>query len=96
MGILLNAIKVLNKKVLLQLYHSFIFPYLIYCSEVWGTASDIHLQSLIKLQKKIVRIIIFFPYNSPTKIITLTLTLTQYSTIQKTCISKTCFTNVQI
>ena len=69
MGILLKARKVLNKKVLLQLYHSFVFPYLIYCSEVWGTASDIHLQSLIKLQKKIVRIINFSPYNSPTKII---------------------------
>ena len=69
MGILLKARKVLNKKVLLQLYHSFVFPYLIYCSEVWGTASDIHLQSLIKLQKKIVRIINLSPYNSPTKII---------------------------
>ena len=69
MGILLKARKVLNKKVLLQLYHSFVFPYLIYYAEVWGTASDIHLQSLIKLQKKIVRIIKFSPYNSPTKII---------------------------
>ena len=69
MGILLKARKVLNKKVLLLLYYSFVFPYLIYCSEVWGTASDIHLQSLIKLQKKIVRKLNFSPYNSPTKII---------------------------
>ena len=42
MGILLNARKVLKIKVLLQLYHSFVYPYLIYCSEVWGNASDIH------------------------------------------------------
>ena len=69
MGIVLKARKVLTKKVLLQLYHSFVFPYLIYCSEVWGTASDIHLQSLIKLQKKIVQIINFSSYNSPTEII---------------------------
>ena len=52
MGILLKARKVLKIQVLLQLYHSFVFPYLIYCSEVWGTASDIHIQPLIILQKK--------------------------------------------
>ena len=52
MGILLKARKVLKIKVLLQLYNAFVFPYLIYCSEVWGNASDIHLQPLIILQKK--------------------------------------------
>ena len=31
MGILLNARKVLKIKVLLQLYHTFVYPYLIYC-----------------------------------------------------------------
>ena len=34
MEILLKARKVLKKKVLLQLYHPFVFPYSIYCSEV--------------------------------------------------------------
>ena len=60
MGILLNARKVLKNSVLHQLYYSYIFPYLIYCSEVWGTASQIHLQPIIKLQKKIIQIISFF------------------------------------
>ena len=93
MGIyLLKARKVLNKKVLLPLCHSFVFPYLIYCSEVWVTASDIHLQSLIKLQKIIVRIINFSPYNSPTKIIFQQVNILPL----KTCISKTWFTNVQL
>ena len=59
MGIILKARKVLKKKVLLQLYHSFVTPYLIYCLEIWGNASDIHLQPLITTQKKIVRIITF-------------------------------------
>ena len=45
MGIILNARKVLKKKVLLQLYHSFVTPYLIY----WRNASDIHLQPQKKL-----------------------------------------------
>ena len=31
MGIILKARKVLKRKVLLQLYHSFVIPYLIYC-----------------------------------------------------------------
>ena len=69
MSILLKARKVLKIQVLLQLYHSFVFPYLIYCSEVRGTASDIHIQPLIILQKKIVRIISFSRYNSPTKLL---------------------------
>ena len=69
MGIILKARKVLKKTVLYQLYNSFVFPYLIYCSEVWGTASNIHLQPLNKLQKKIIRIINFSPYNSPAKLI---------------------------
>ena len=34
MGIILKARKVLKKKVLLQLYHSFVTPYLIYCLEI--------------------------------------------------------------
>ena len=33
-GILLKARKVLKRSVLHQLYYSYIFPYLIYCSEV--------------------------------------------------------------
>ena len=52
MGIFLNSIKVLKLQVLLQLYYSFVSPYLIYCSEVWGTASDIHIKPLIKLHIK--------------------------------------------
>ena len=67
MGILLQSRNILKRGVLHQLYYSYTFPYLIYSSEVWGTASQIHLQPLIKLQNKIIRIISFSPYNSPTK-----------------------------
>ena len=52
MGIISKASKVLKRKVLLQLYHSFVIPYLIYCVEIWGNASDIHLHQLITTQKK--------------------------------------------
>ena len=43
MSIILKARKVLKRKVLLQLYHSFVIPYLIYWVKIWGNASDIHI-----------------------------------------------------
>ena len=52
----------LDKKSLLSLYYSYIYPYLTYCIEVWGCAAKSHLQSLFLLQKKIVRIMTFAPY----------------------------------
>ena len=52
MGIIIKARKYLNKKSLVNLYHSFVFPYLTYCIEIWGNA---FLDALIKIQKKIVR-----------------------------------------
>ena len=68
MGIILKARKVPKRKVLLQLYHSFVIPYLIYCVEIWGNASDIHLHQL-QHRKKFVRMITFSSYSSHTKII---------------------------
>ena len=42
-GIIRKAQKLLNKKALLNLYHTLIFPYLIYCVEIWGCAKKTHL-----------------------------------------------------
>ena len=42
---------------LINLYHAFRFPYLICCVEVWGNALSKHVQPLIKLQNKILKII---------------------------------------
>ena len=42
---------------LVTLYYSLIYPYMIYCNLVWGKAYSTHLDSLFKLQKKIIRII---------------------------------------
>ena len=61
-GIILRARKFFNKKTLLNLYYAFIFPYLIYCVEIWGNAANIYLDPLIKLQKKIIRVITFSQY----------------------------------
>ena len=47
-----------NTSALINLYNAFVFPYLIYCVEILGNALSIHIQSLVKLQNKIVKIII--------------------------------------
>ena len=62
-----KARRFLNKKSLLSLYHSYIYPYLIYCIEVWGCAAPSHLHSLFLLQTKIVRIMTFAPYLAHTE-----------------------------
>ena len=40
-GIILRAHRFFNRKTLLNMYYSVIFPYLIYCVEIWGNAADI-------------------------------------------------------
>ena len=49
----------LGRKALVNLYYSLVFPYLIYCSEIWGNASSVHLDPIIKIKKRCVRIITY-------------------------------------
>ena len=49
-----------------KLYYSYIYPYLIYCIEVWGISPHTHLKPLLLLQKKIVRIMTFSSYYAHT------------------------------
>ena len=41
-GILYKARQFLEKRDLLNLYYSYIYPYLIYCIEIWGCAAKSH------------------------------------------------------
>ena len=61
-GIMYKARRYLNKISLKNLYHAYIYPYLTYCIEVWGSGSKSHLNSLFLLQKKIIGIMTFSPY----------------------------------
>ena len=56
-GIIHKCKRLLNVKTLLTLYYTFVYPYMHYCIEVWGNTFDIFLNSIVKLQKKAVRII---------------------------------------
>lgn len=42
---------------MIDLYYSLIYPHLLYGILAWGGSSDIHLQPLLLLQKKIIRTI---------------------------------------
>ena len=61
MGIIIKAQKFLTRKSLLNLYHAFVFPYLTYCIETWGSASDIHLDALLKVLKKLFESLAILP-----------------------------------
>ena len=52
-GIIYNARKYANKQTVKQMYYTFVFPYLIYCCEIWGNTSHTYLDPLIKCQKKL-------------------------------------------
>ena len=53
------------------LYNAFVFPYLIYCVELWGNVLSTHIQPLVKLQNKIVRII-SYSYHTTEQLYTIT------------------------
>ena len=56
-GIIKKVKSKLNKKTLVNLYYTFIYPYITYCNIVWGRASTIYLSKINLLQKRIIRII---------------------------------------
>ena len=47
------------------MYHSFVFLYLIYCVEIWGSSLKSYLDPLVKIQKKCIRTISFSEYLAP-------------------------------
>ena len=65
-GIINKTRNFLSKNTLTNLYYTFIYPYLIYCTEIWGNTNDIHLDPLIKIQKKSLRVITFSHHRDST------------------------------
>ena len=65
-GIMFKARDYSNKNCLSNLYHTYIFPYLNYCIEVWGNASHCHLL-LFLTQNKIIRLITFLKHLAHTE-----------------------------
>ena len=66
-GVIINARKVLRNESLKCSYYSFIYPYMIYCNQVWGSACKTNIEPLQVLQKRAVRIILGVHPRSPSE-----------------------------
>ena len=55
-GILSKARKYFEKKIMMTLYYSFIYPYLLYGNLIWGNTNKTRLWPLFKLQKLAIRL----------------------------------------
>ena len=71
----------LDRKTWTHLYNSFVFPYLIYRTEVWGKTNAVHLDPIIKIQKDIVRTITFSHYLAHTEPIFDTLNVLHFNNL---------------
>ena len=64
LGILYKAKTWVKHDTVLTLYKCFIYPYIMYCVDVWGGTSKKNLLSILKLQKCAIRLITSSPYRS--------------------------------
>ena len=64
-GIIVKARNYLKSTSLLTLYYSFVFPYVNYGIEVWGSVPSTKLIPVLKLQKRVLRVISFSHPRTP-------------------------------
>ena len=64
-GIIIKTRKVFDTATLTALYYSLIYPYLSYCIHIWGATYNAHIDHLVRLQKKVLRIIVGKPPRTP-------------------------------
>ena len=48
-----GADKLLSTQRVKDLYFTFVYPYLIYCVEVWGNACDTHLEPISRFKRDV-------------------------------------------
>ena len=56
-GILYKSRPYFSLETMRMLYNAFVYPYFMYCIEVWGNVYQTYLEPLVKLQKRAVRTI---------------------------------------
>ena len=57
LGLLYRGRKFFNETTMLTLYNVFIYPYFMYCNEVWGNTYQTYLDPLCKIQKRAIRVV---------------------------------------
>ena len=58
-GILYKIRNFVTRNILISIYYSLVYPFLIYAIPVWGVATENHINPILVLQKKVVRLITF-------------------------------------
>ena len=65
--IIYKARNYVNRHTLRNLCYTFVYPYLIYCAEIWGNTCDSYLESIILKQKQCIGTIIFSQFKAHTE-----------------------------
>ena len=65
-GILYRIKSMLPMRKRLDFYYNFVYPYLSYGIVVWGATYDVHLNNIVVLHKRIIRILTDSPYDAHT------------------------------
>ena len=58
-GILYKLRPFVTTKIMNDIYYALIYSHLVYATEVWGSACEVHLTKILTLQKRAVRIITY-------------------------------------
>ena len=66
-GIFFRINKLIPLNVLIKLYYSLVYPFILYGVLVWGGAADTHLNPLFLIQKRIIRTITSSDFLSPSQ-----------------------------
>ena len=66
-GIIRKARHFVAQSLLRSIYYALIYPYLFYGNVVWGNTYKTYLDEIFKLQKTLVRIMLFKEYNHESK-----------------------------
>ena len=90
-GIFYKTKSYLSKNLLKTLYYSLIYPYFLYANAVWGGTFSTYLESILLLQKRLIRIIMNQSYLAHTAPLFYESKILRINDIHKFVITQMCF-----
>ena len=87
-GIFYRLRNLIPIKGMLALYYSLVYPYIIYCILIWGNTYQTHLNKIILLQKRIIRIVNNASYLAHTSILFHQMRVLKFSDVFKFFLGK--------
>ena len=95
-GIFYKFKSFLSRELLVLLYYSLIYPYLLYANAVWGATFHTHLKPLILIQKRIIRLITGQSYLAHTNPLFASTSILKVTDINFFVMAQMCFYSDQI